>query len=1081
MTTRYLLAFVITAFSFSLSVADSQYSKISGQDLIQLLLKTETRSKAYHELALRNDPEAEKEFVVFQSKHRNPEVIECPQENGRSPAYAVLSDFLSHVSEESDKQKDTDQTQIVASSSPLERKRELLIDVFTSDGRKINPFECNDNVLDGLMMDMNGDGFIERASEIRYGVEGVEHTVVLNVNRMGEHEQPILSVLFNWGEDEDWDFAFSDREHDGLVEIDFGPFTEAGVVPEVTFHWDKIKQAYIPNTSVFQNHLIVLDHHKGIWDELARVKKEGNFFFKDSRAVSEWDRHFYEQGKLPPEKEEQLKIVSTEYVPKSLKDMTNQEIFSYMGEGRTQFSIEDEESPRTTIPEDFWNLPPKEAALLILQANRSKVHQSKYKISFSADKFGEAPESYSLAFSESAAHSFFFPNYFLKIDQKGSYLLYSAVTNENHYMLRTSDVCYSLPNYDFRSCSMKYDDAKHLLQTIWWLRQIETDPPGKPNDDYGMFSTGDGDGTIQFISNDGSQESFITAETGGWVSTRWTSSFGDEELVGLVEEIFFETLQKRLDPCMKGAPDWWASTSFDETRNVEPLHDAVKHYLALFSENQAKISYALILQAIKAAGNLAMEDLITQLESIKKILPKNIVTSRRKEINDQIEMLDKEDKESVKKIDSNNIQDYFNEYEQRHQRIMSLYNELTSIRHGAIKESALEDISNALDESVTQIHSANNSQLLKSWVNEKRPGWPWALWRLKEIDKKNYVEVLQAMFSTADPEDQTYIIRLIFDADKNRGLEMARASTSTNQKDFTIVVLSVLAEAGTAEESKQAINTLMDYALDPSTERDLSLKILYILVPEENPNRYESPKIDETLLQMLDLPAPLESYESIMSEIARCIFLRTRTKYFEQVLAHYDETNIDYGGMRAFNDILPELTEQQKMKFAEKLRPLFSEGPGMIDEIVITAWASNLTMLENDIQGIATGNPKDVEPEKCMSGGNVEEIKGRCHSARHISSLWNEKDPYTKVKMLISFYVQHPNFENDDEQLIENRMKKLKSDILEAIHKLKPDERAEIKEFLVWCDSKHPFEEFDLRYAAQRNRLFTFIRQGLSN
>ena len=246
MNKHRLFGILIALLSISLDAADTGLRNVSGEDLIKLLLQSETRSKAYHELALRNNPEAEKEFQDFQNKHRNPEVIVCPQANGKPPVYAVLSDFLSYIHDQFDDQESSEAPQIEPLNS-LARQHELLIDVFTSDGRKINPFECNDNVLDGIMMDMNGDGFVERASQIRYGVEGVENTVVLNVNRMGEHEEPLLSVLFNWGMEEDWDFAFSDRENDGLVEIYFGPLTEAGVLPEVTFRWDKIQKAFSDN------------------------------------------------------------------------------------------------------------------------------------------------------------------------------------------------------------------------------------------------------------------------------------------------------------------------------------------------------------------------------------------------------------------------------------------------------------------------------------------------------------------------------------------------------------------------------------------------------------------------------------------------------------------------------------------------------------------------------------------------------------------------------------------------------------------------------------------------------------------
>ena len=635
--------------------------------------------------------------------------------------------------------------------------------------------------------------------------------------------------------------------------------------------------------------------------------------------------------------------------------------------------------------------------------------------------------------------------------------MYSAVTNQNHYMLKTCDFGYSPPNYDFRICPMKYDDAKHALQTIWWLRQVETDPPGKTDDSYGFNSTGDGTGTIQFISADGRDQSFITAAIGGGASVRWTSSYGDEELAELVSEIFFDSFQKRLDPCMKGAPDWWRPPHFDDSQ-TELLHNAVKQYLALFSQNQKTISYPLMINAIRAVGDFAMQDFSGQLEAIQKILPK---TTKCEDVEEEIDEVG--DPETVEKLD----------------RALKLYDKLSSIRHGAIRECALQDIANAIEDSLKQIHSAQDSQNLKNWVSEKTPGWPWALWRLKEIDKKAYVDVLQTMFSNAIPEDRSVLIRLIFGADKKAGLALARATTSTDQKDFSIVVLSILAEAGTSEESNQAVNNLLDYALNPSTERDSRLKILYVLIPEENPNRYASSKIDETLLKMLDLPQPTEWYESIMSPVAECIFLRTRTKYFDQVLAHYDETTFDFEAFRIFNEIMSELSEHQKMKFADKLRPLFSEGPGMIDVIVTTAWASNLKMLRTAIEGIATGNPNDVEPDQCMTQSDVERIKGRCHSARHVSSLWNEKDPFTKLKMVISLYIQNPNFENDDEKLIQNRIKKLKSDILESIHKLSPNERAEIKEFLVWCDAKHPFQEFDLRYVSQRDALFSFIRQNL--
>ncbi len=1041
------------------------FPNASGRELIHFLLNADTRDHAYQELSLRANTKTEKDFDQFKDTHRNPEVIVCPQLAGREPLYAVLSDFLSNISGPTLK---SDPPRI--QNNPLARRNQLLIDVFNANGEKVNPFPENDNVLEGIMTDMNHDGIVERANDIRYGVEGVKNAQVLRVGRMLETEQIFFSILYNWGDQDDWDYAFSDKDQDGFVEIDFGPLTENGVLPKITFHWDAKSETFITNNGL-GTHLYLLNIEQS---SCAGIQKLGSSlapFQPDPEALDQWDRIAFRQGKVT-EKEKSKQIKSTAYRFSSLKGSSNDQIMEFMGHGKESFDIEMESTPPNVVPDSFWTSPSEEAGRQLVEANRSTEHRRNFSIHFDARNIQHLPDRFAITLSEGGAHWDRQLNYYLRADPEDSYLAFAARSLPSY--LEPESLLYEPLCWDFRLCKISYSDAHRIGEVIMALHQIRT-ISGDSNspEPFIPFSTGDGEALLQVILRDGTIPVSLSGKIGGRISEGWVAGFGSREIVGLLEEILSNGFVGRTGECRR---------QFERSSCGIGPPRLVDQFLGMYSLNQDQLSYKIVYESVAAAGDYAMSSEAAQLQSLKKQLESQTVRSTNCNIREEVTRVKAERDQLEKAVTSENALATLKNIETKDKEISKLYDRLTSIEFRGIQECASENLKGRVELSLHQIDAGTDAVSLVQWIRAKEDHWDWALGQLRKINSLQYVQALKELFATTSGREKAEILSLIDKADHNEGIRAAKEIDAADDHNLFLAAFTVLTNETELIDAER-LQPVIEILQNPGAEYEERMAAFECLVPRKDPARFKNGLVDKTLLRLLQMkPAPDYGFAGT-GEAALALYSRHGTQYFDEILAF-----LENGDFISFPQILkvleamtPKLTPSQKALMGEAIRPYFKNTDGLVSDIVWAVWASDLRTLQKEVEDSATGQASDVQNDECESWQNGrKKFSGRCHISRQIATLWNEQDPVTRVKLMLSLYVQNPHeFDNRAESNEIHRMKKLQSDFHKDILSLDSQQREEIRSFIDWADKTHPFSKYEIDYQPQRERLMQFVQKDL--
>jgi hypothetical protein len=1065
-----LFLWVISLSVHSLLAED--FEKLTGKELIRQLKDEKTRLPV-----LRNYLKAKKK--ESEANVRRPEWIVCPQEKGGAPVYIILYEFLS-TDDFSDTYKIKNSDQLFAqdkekAKKSLQKRDHLAFVVFTHDGKEITPYGGNNCLNEGVFEDINGDSLIERADHTSYGLDWKDKKKermsidVLEISVVSEKPQPLLNVLYNWGED-DWDYQFVDRDKDGIAEIELGPPSDAKIIdPQVIFTWDKIKKTYGSSAGEKGEHFVVLS--KGdIWAELKRLQTSQPEFPKEKKPVASTETR---RAFGPPLKATPVESVSSKpYEYRSLKEATDEEIIHYMGEGKPP--AKSTEWAETAVPKPFWSLPSKEAALAMANENRSSEHKQKYEIAIDDREQATPPEAASIIYSYSSARCYTAVDdfYFLRVDPKKSYLAFARGSDLGVVFY---DPVHAGPRYDFRYAEISYQDARQIAQTIWWLNRVRTRKTFEDSSSGGVFSTGDGNGGLLLMDAQGKAVLQISDRVwSGSVISCWANNYNERVCLNLAEHLITRVLPKRV-------PDQWSPPKIKSIpgkffqKGVAPeseeeqwgeIQKQMETFLSLFSLDQRFLSHSILKQVVLAAGNSGTVEFLPKLRDMESVLSKTRPISRSAKV------IEKELKEADAREDLH--------------KWYALHKELKEVEQGVNLESATIELKIAVQDAISKITIAKNPDALLMMSKSKSKNGEWAFQRLKTLDPKLYVQALEWWLDHTDGKRKQQIFEEIVNMAPERAEEIAPKLPKDQREALLISVLGSRQKNGKILDENKHVDALLKIVTNPKEKWDDRSHAMEFLVPEEDPLRFKSSKIDEALIQILKdrLEKASLKKEDLLSEgaldnsfVARraidALSSRGNLDAFVPMKKLWESEALDTDKTSNLTSLL-RLAHKGGKAYTQQLLPALKANLKHTNfnlmEVIMDVWVVDLRELEPDLKRIATASPDDEEGFRVRQwGGAASDVNEKYHLARKVLSLWKEEDRLTRAKLIIAFGMLSNRLDSSFE------LERAKSELQKIQSALSESEKKEVQSFLDFCgkQSIQPHEiESQTRFAKCVRELF---------
>jgi hypothetical protein len=972
--------------------ADPELAGLSGRELAQRLIDERTRLGAFRELSRRKGRDLLEHL-------RHPELVVCPQGPGEAPLYLVLADFLppnqatgpfgegdfdALFPEEKPEPRD-----------PLALRNELLIEVVTPDGEMLDAFG-GDNVLnDGVIADVNGDGRIERVDHSVYGVDGIETVEVLRVRPVAHHATPTLNVLYNWGADE-WGYELSDRDHDGRIEIGFGPRQAKGIRPKVAFAWDPARRSYVSPSGTRGAHFRVLEAGDDVWKQTTRLKAQGLQFPADPEALHEEERE-------PPlsfgRPERRIQAHSDPYVYRSLRGLGDDAVLRYMGDGPRAGELPPE---RTLFPDDFWTTSPGSAAAKYLEGNRSPGHKATFRIAFDDRDGAAAPESGSVAYYASSAPCYEATTsvWFLSALPGSSYLAHGSSSRAGTVYF---DFVRTQPSFEVTYAPVPDSVAKQVLRAIWWLSRVRSKSRNDSGTSFGgvMGSTADGRGRLTVRTASGDMIADAQGRTwAGLCGDRWTGEYDEDVFLNLAAQLIETALPAQLGRDWPRTPDCrtGACRRSASTRGHDLVRRDSERILRRFEPGGNGVPAALAALAVGAQAELGVKSARDAFEELLRSLPeRDPALPDAKAVEARLRSMvpfGKSHNSDVK----GSLEDW-----------QDAMRDDDRLRLGSDDAAGRELLRKALQLGIRQLRAWDDVAALERWAVTDEAGWRFAMSRLRELDKNAYVRALEVWLAKSKDEDRRQVFSALEDVAPERARQLAEKAGADG--DLAVASFDVLSRANTIPDEGRRVAALVAIVNDSTADWKERVRAIGALAPEEDPLRFKQNAIDDALLARLR-PADGGQESLVVGPAATALARRGRIGAFERLLEAWSACEIGGGSpfgagdvMGALVRLLPQASESQRQRLTDAFRARLRQTNGFVSEVVLTIWASDLRDLLPDLERVATSSPEDVEGEAASSwrGGSPRPIADRFHTARKVAALWNEEDPYTRARLLLAF------------------------------------------------------------------------------
>jgi hypothetical protein len=279
--------------------------------------------------------------------------------------------------------------------------------------------------------------------------------------------------------------------------------------------------------------------------ELRRLKRDLWLRGKIFIALAAWI--FSDLRTIPAQISSGASATPERQSSESLKEKSDEELVRILVGGKSRWKLEREEQRanevKTHLPDRFWEMPPKEAALALVQENCNLKKKTRLRISVRDDQ-GRPPVKGRVELrSEGGYWSMAWKSLLiLSSDRLKSALEFSSI--ELHGPVKRPVIERALRRTT--RCALPVEEALQLYQVIWWLGRIQFVWPER----------GDGDdASTERIIASHSVRGNLSVEPGGPHKREFTlcpdslsecyyETFDDDLYGGFVDFIFRETLKR---------------------------------------------------------------------------------------------------------------------------------------------------------------------------------------------------------------------------------------------------------------------------------------------------------------------------------------------------------------------------------------------------------------------------------------------------------------------------------------------------------------------------------------------------------
>jgi DNA-binding transcriptional ArsR family regulator len=1023
------------------------FAKLSGKELIKQLADDKSRPRAFFELLRRAEPGKHADFKKFEFGHYNSRLLVCPQGKPQPPIYLVLYGFEGGPETES-----SSDAYVIKKPSELfpptppgpggAAEMEPAICAFTAEGRVVRPFGHDTVLSHGTLADINGDEIVELVDSMTYGVEGGGTATILTVWAVKAKAEPLLTLLLNWEKDE-WTYRLADQDGDGVSDIEAGPRTAAGFMPKAVWKWDRAKRAYVGPRGEVGDHFRIING-ANLWKEFRRLKAAQLTFPKDADAIA---AHDYRPEKSPTPIPSAAPTEPYRYT--SLKDATDAELIRFMAQGKSEFYRE-AETARHHLPEHFWTLDAKAAALAWVEANRTEKHRVHYQIAIDDRDKAEPPIRCTIAFSDASARCYnaVDGHYFVRVDPDDSYVAFAGSSAAGVVFY---NAVYDQPVFDLRICPLPYDRARQLAHVIWWLDRVRSRAVSTDSETERIITTGGGRG--HFVMRVKDQAVIDHANgLGSGLNDSWTENYTPETFLNLASYLITNALPESLGQA-------WSQFEPTEQRSSEMreasapvyteaerkrLQEFTERFLSWFSVSQERISFPILSVVAQFAGDFGIVSNAPRLREIEAALPS---PAPRKRTFDEIsaeqstlpQPFDIKDPKKRKRIE-----------EQR----AALDAESDAALYDDISGSP-DLLRQALTVSLRKLAMVTDVARLSTVAVSDADDGQWALCRLAQLDRKRYADALETLIRETKAKWARQFYAALAQVDQTRAATIARELPADKIDALTLPAFVVLRETSVVPDEPQRLATIIKMLHNPKTDWLERAHAIETLVPLEDALRYPGREIDEALLRLFARDQADESRTFTLEEACLALARRGRTETFDRIVEQLQTTQ-DKGNYDRVLEALTYLAQRDPRRFnprlVEIIRPHLSHTKESVPGLIWMIWSADLGDLEPELQRLATSGPDAFEDYRAhASGGAASAVTGRFHLARKILHLWSETDALARAKLLVIFTA------TEAEEFFRNprpeRVARMKADMNRAADELSPDAKNALRTLIAAVDS----------------------------